>query len=134
MRKVLLLVGLGVTVGFSGIAGDGSVAWPTAADGSVPWPIGGPGDGQVFPAQLDVVVCSIQCAWGGCDIPGTVLECTCSGGRVCCLYYRCLQNPWWMFWDPCYSGTKVECYGISSEPGQPIPMQMPEAGPLYPLH
>lgn len=62
---------------------------------------------------------------------GTLLECTCSGGQVCCLYYRCLQNPWWMFWNPCYCGTEVECYGIPCEPGQPIPMQIPEAVPLH---
>lgn len=32
MRKVLLMLGLAVTVGVIGIAGDGSVAWPTTVE------------------------------------------------------------------------------------------------------
>jgi len=130
MRSLLLMLGLVVMVGFIGAASDGSVTWLNADDGSVPWPIGGSEKGQVSPTMGDVFLCAVICFIGGCDIPGTLLGCECSGGRVCCLYYRCLQSPWWMFWYPCYCGTEMDCFSIPCEPGQPIPMQMPEAVPL----
>lgn len=119
MRATLWVLAVVLAAGFLGLADDGSVPWPT---------IGKSENIQSFP--LDVLVCAVICGLGGCDFNGRLLGCTCSGGQVCCMYYRCLQNPPWMIWYPCYCGTETECYGIPCEPGQPIPMRMPVAVPL----
>jgi hypothetical protein len=123
MRSTALAFGLVLVLGLIGAAEDGSVAWPTEERGV----------GDVAPEAMDVVLCAILCGAGGCDIPGTQLDCTCSGGRVCCLYYRCLQSPWWKFWEPCYCGTEIECTGIPCTPGQPIPESAPRVQPAWPM-
>jgi len=125
MRGVFLVVGAALAVGLLAVADDGSVGWPSGDDGSVVWPSP---PGEAGPQQIDVISCAFWCTLEGCTMyPGTLLTCTCSGGRVCCSYWRCLQNPWWMFWKPCGCGTEVECYAIPCTPGEPIPTSLPQS-------
>jgi hypothetical protein len=128
MRGTVLALGLVLVLGLIGAAGDGSVTWRALDDGSVAWPTGEQVDRDGAEAASPItcaIACSVLYYAVGCDIPGTQLDCVCSGGQVCCLYYRCLENPWWMFWKPCYCGTEMECTGIPCTPGQPIPEYAP---------
>ncbi len=118
MRAVLVVLGVLLVLGVLAPAEDGSVVWPVDGVGAQP-------------LQLDVYICAAICAAGGCDFNGDPLDCTCSGGRVCCAYYRCVSNPrWWEFWRPCYCAVVIECYSIPCQPGQPIPMRAPGGSPV----
>jgi len=62
MRAMLLVFGLVLVVGFVGLAGDGSVEWPShaappATDGSVAY---GLGEGAILPSWIEKVL-QIQC-------------------------------------------------------------------------
>lgn len=126
MRSIVLALGFVVLLGLIGAAGDGSVAWPVTDDSSGAWP-NSDQMGCAVTVEASPITCALACLIdGGCQVyPGVELNCTCLGGQVCCLYLRCLQNPWWMILKPCYCGTEIECTGIPCIPGQPLPTSAP---------
>ena len=99
---------------FAKAVNDGGVMLPVTIsdDGSVTWPV----------TDQAIEDCTFWCLMGGCGT-GMILDCTCSGGRVCCLVYQCVMTEWWRFWQPCGCAIVIECYRIPCTPNQPIPMQ-----------
>jgi hypothetical protein len=131
MRRAALGLVLMLSIGLLTVVGNCAVIAQSSADGSVAWPAAAkaePGDIEAASPITCAVACSILFYPVGCTIPGTQLDCVCTGGHVCCSYYRCLESPWWKFWQPCYCGVEIECTGIPCTPGQPIPESAPTPG------